>query len=37
MEKVYEKSCGKKYQKEEIVDEEIVNGIEVEEVSLENE
>jgi len=37
MEKIYEKSCGKKYQKEEIVDEIEVNGIEVEEVSLENE
>ena len=36
MEKIYEKMCGKKYQKEEIVDEEIVNGVEVEEVSLEN-
>jgi len=37
MEKIYEKSCGKKYQKEEIVDEIEVNGVEVEEVSLENE
>ena len=37
MEKMYEKMCGKKYQKEEIVDEEVVNGVEVEEVSLENE
>ena len=37
MEKMYEKMAGKKYQKEEIVDEEMVNGIEVEEVSLENE
>ena len=37
MEKMYEKMCGKKYQKEEIVDEEIVNGVEVEEVELENE
>ena len=37
MEKMYEKMCGKKYQKEEIVDEEMVNGVEVEEVSLENE
>ena len=37
MEKIYEKSCGKKYQKEEIVDEMEVNGIEVEEVSLDNE
>ena len=37
MEKIYEKSCGKKYQREEIVDEEVVNGVEVEEVSLENE
>ena len=37
MEKIYEKSCGKKYQKEEIVDEMEVNGVEVEEVSLENE
>jgi hypothetical protein len=37
MEKIYEKMCGKKYQKEEIVDEEMVNGVEVEEVSLENE
>ena len=36
MEKIYEKMCGKKYQKEEIVDEEMVNGVEVEEVSLEN-
>ena len=37
MEKMYEKMCGKKYQKEEIVDEEMVNGVEVEEVSLDNE
>ena len=37
MEKMYEKMCGKNYQKEEIVDEEVVNGVEVEEVSLENE
>ena len=38
MEKIYEKSCGKSYvRQEEIVDEEIVNGVEVEEVSLENE
>ncbi len=37
MEKIYEKSCGKKYRKEDIVDETIVNGIEVEEVALENE
>ena len=37
MEKIYEKACGKKYQKEEIVDEMEVNGVEVEEVSLENE
>ena len=37
MEKIYEKSCGKKYQKQEIVDEMEVNGVEVEEVSLENE
>jgi len=37
MEKMYEKMCGKTYQREEIVDEEMVNGIEVEEVSLENE
>ena len=37
MENMYEKMCGKKYQKEEIVDEEVVNGVEVEEVSLENE
>jgi hypothetical protein len=37
MEKMYEKMAGKKYQKEEIVDEEMVNGIEVEEVSLDNE
>ncbi len=37
MEKMYEKMAGKKYQKEEIVDEEMVNGVEVEEVSLENE
>ncbi len=37
MEKIYEKSCGKKYQKEEIVDEMEVNGVEVEEVSLDNE
>ncbi len=37
MEKIYEKSCGKKYQKEEIVDEMEVNGVEVEEVSLDHE
>ena len=37
MEKMYEKMCGKRYQKEEIVDEEVVNGVEVEEVSLDNE
>jgi hypothetical protein len=37
MEKMYEKMAGKKYQKEEIVDEEMVNGVEVEEVELENE
>ena len=37
MEKIYEKSCGKKYQKEEIVDEMEVNGVEVEEVSLDYE
>jgi len=37
MEKMYEKMAGKKYQKEEIVDEEMVNGVEVEEVSLDNE
>ena len=37
MEKMYEKMCGKQYQKEEIVDEEMVNGVEVEEVSLDNE
>ena len=37
MEKIYEKSCGRKYQKEEIVDEMEVNGVEVEEVSLDNE
>ena len=37
MEKMYEKMCGKRYQREEIVDETIVNGVEVEEVSLENE
>ena len=37
MEKMYEKMAGKKYQKEEIIDEEMVNGIEVEEVSLDNE
>ena len=36
MEKIYEKSCGRKYQKEEIVDE-IVDNIETEEVQLENE
>jgi hypothetical protein len=36
MEKMYEKMCGKKYQKEEIVDE-IVDNVEVEEVQLENE
>ena len=32
MEKMYEKMCGKQYQKEEIVDEEMVNGVEVEDV-----
>ncbi len=37
MEKIYEKSCGKKYQKEEIVDEMEVNEVEVEEVSLDHE
>jgi len=37
MEKMYEKMCGKKYQREDIVDETTVNGIEVEEVELENE
>ena len=37
MEKMYEKMAGKKYQKEEVVDEMEVNGVEVEEVSLENE
>ena len=37
MEKMYEKMCGKTYQREKIVDEEMVNGVEVEEVSLENE
>jgi hypothetical protein len=37
MEKMYEKMCGKKYQKEEVVDEATVNGVEVEEVELENE
>ena len=37
MEKMYEKMAGKKYQREEIVDEEVVNGVEVEEVALENE
>ena len=37
MEKIYEKSCGKKYRKEDLVDETVVNGIEVEEVALENE
>lgn len=36
MEKMYEKMCGKKYQKEDIVDE-IVDNIETEEVHLENE
>lgn len=36
MEKMYEKMCGKKYQREEIVDE-IVDNIETEEVQLENE
>ena len=36
MEKMYEKMCGKKYQKEDIVDE-IVSNIETEEVHLENE
>ena len=37
MEKMYEKMCGKKYQREEIVDEIEVNGVEVEEVSLDHE
>jgi len=37
MEKMYEKMAGKKYQKEEVVDETTVNGVEVEEVALENE
>jgi len=37
MEKMYEKMCGKRYQKEEIVDETTVNGVEVEEVELDNE
>lgn len=37
MEKMYEKMCGKRYQREEIVDEVEVNGVEVEEVALENE
>ena len=37
MEKMYEKMAGKKYQREEIVDEEVVNGVEVEEVELDNE
>ena len=37
MEKMYEKMCGKRYQREEIVDETTVNGVEVEEVELENE
>ena len=36
MEKMYEKMCGKKYQRNEIVDE-IVDNIETEEVQLENE
>ena len=36
MEKMYEKMCGKKYQREEIVDE-IVDSVETEEVHLENE
>jgi len=36
MEKMYEKMCGKKYQREEIVDE-IVDSVETEEVQLENE
>lgn len=36
MEKMYEKMCGKKYQRDEIVDE-IVDNVEVEEVQLENE
>jgi len=36
MEKMYEKMAGKKYQREEIVDE-IVDNIETEEVQLENE
>ena len=37
MEKMYEKMAGKKYQREEIVHEEVVNGVEVEEVELDNE
>lgn len=37
MEKMYEKMAGKSYQREEIVDETTVNGVEVEEVELENE
>ena len=37
MEKMYEKMAGKKYQKEEVVDEMTVNGVEVEEVELDNE
>jgi hypothetical protein len=36
MEKMYEKMCGKRYQKEEIVDE-VVGNVETEEVQLENE
>ena len=36
MMKLYEKACGKKYQRNEIVDE-IVDNIETEEVQLENE
>ena len=37
MEKMYEKMAGKSYQREEIVDETTVNGVEVEEVELDNE
>jgi len=37
MEKMYEKMSGKSYKKEEVVDEEMVNGVEVEEVSLDDE
>ena len=36
MEKMYEKMCGKRYQREEIVDE-VVGNVETEEVQLENE